>query len=254
MAPRSTTISGVFALVFLAVSARSQSNPEVFGTADEGITVLGWQDFFPLNSDVGYTGSNEFERTTNGNLYAGLNMLPNGALLTQVSYYVRDDDGGENFIGGLCWSFVHSANGQAVGHTCEPPVSTAGQPGETVLVRDYDPPLPILYRQDIDDDGNVDVVNYFLSVGPTYVDVDAGLRMVRLRWKRRVSPAPGAATFNDVPPNHPFFRYVEALAAAGISGGCGGNNYCPDTSLTRGQMAVFLAKALGLHWPWDATP
>jgi hypothetical protein len=22
--------------------------------------------------------------------------------------------------------------------------------------------------------------------------------------------------------------------------------------ITRGEMAVFLAKALGLHWPWDA--
>ena len=27
---------------------------------------------------------------------------------------------------------------------------------------------------------------------------------------------------------------------------------CPDAPLTRGQMAVFLAKALGLQWPWNA--
>jgi hypothetical protein len=25
--------------------------------------------------------------------------------------------------------------------------------------------------------------------------------------------------------------------------------YCPDAPLTRGKMAVFLAKALGLDWP-----
>jgi hypothetical protein len=25
--------------------------------------------------------------------------------------------------------------------------------------------------------------------------------------------------------------------------------YCPDQPVTRGQMAVFLAKALGLHFP-----
>jgi len=42
---------------------------------------------------------------------------------------------------------------------------------------------------------------------------------------------------------------AEALYAAGITGGCGNFNYCPDAPLTRGQMAVFLAKALGLHWP-----
>ena len=72
---------------------------------------------------------------------------------------------------------------------------------------------------------------------------------VEVWWKRSVSPAPAVATFNDVPTNHPFFQFIEALAAAGITGGCGNGNYCPDNNLTRGQMAVFLAKALGLHWP-----
>ena len=31
--------------------------------------------------------------------------------------------------------------------------------------------------------------------------------------------------------------------------GCGSGNFCPDSPLTRRQMAVFLSKALGLHWP-----
>ena len=31
--------------------------------------------------------------------------------------------------------------------------------------------------------------------------------------------------------------------------GCGSGNYCPDANLTRGQMAVFLSKAMGLHFP-----
>ena len=63
-----------------------------------------------------------------------------------------------------------------------------------------------------------------------------------------VSPAPGSATFNDVPTNHPFFQFIEALKASGITGGCQASPplYCPDNSVTRGQMAVFLAKALGL--------
>jgi len=67
-------------------------------------------------------------------------------------------------------------------------------------------------------------------------------------YQLEVSPAPGTATFNDVPTGHPFFQYIEALAASGITGGCGSGNYCPDAPLTRGQMAVFLAKALGLYW------
>ena len=55
--------------------------------------------------------------------------------------------------------------------------------------------------------------------------------------------------FNDMPVGHPLRDFVEALAGSGITGGCGGGNYCPDAPLTRGQMAVFLAVALGLHWP-----
>ena len=72
---------------------------------------------------------------------------------------------------------------------------------------------------------------------------------VEIWWRRVVSPAPGSPTFNDVPIDHAFFQYIEALADSGITGGCGNGNYCPDNPLTRGQMAVFLAKALGLHWP-----
>ena len=71
---------------------------------------------------------------------------------------------------------------------------------------------------------------------------------MRILWHRQVSPAPALATFNDVPTSHPFFQYIEALAASGITGGCGGGNYCPDNPLTRGQMAVFMSKALGLTW------
>ena len=72
---------------------------------------------------------------------------------------------------------------------------------------------------------------------------------VLIRYHLTVSPSPAVATFGDVPTNHPFFQYVEALAASGITAGCGNGNFCPDAPLTRGQMAVFLSKALGLHWP-----
>jgi hypothetical protein len=73
---------------------------------------------------------------------------------------------------------------------------------------------------------------------------------VRFVYVLQVSAAPAAATFpNDVPTSHPFFRFVEALAAAGITGGCSAGSFCPNDPVTRGQMAVFLATALGLHFP-----
>ena len=46
--------------------------------------------------------------------------------------------------------------------------------------------------------------------------------------------------FNDVPPSNPFHNFVVKIARAGITGGCGGGNFCPASSVTRAQMAVFL--------------
>ena len=84
-------------------------------------------------------------------------------------------------------------------------------------------------------------------IGP--VDNTVKFNSVTVFYRRAVSPAPALATFNDVPASHPFFQYVEALAASAITAGCGNGNFCPEAPLTRGQMAVFLSKALGLHWP-----
>ena len=47
---------------------------------------------------------------------------------------------------------------------------------------------------------------------------------------------------------HPFFRFIEAFAAAGITGGCGAGSYCPAAPVSRGEMAVFISVALGLSF------
>jgi len=52
------------------------------------------------------------------------------------------------------------------------------------------------------------------------------------------------ATFNDVPPNYWAFSFIETLAASGITAGCGNNNYCPLSPVTRAQMAVFLERGM----------
>jgi S-layer homology domain len=53
--------------------------------------------------------------------------------------------------------------------------------------------------------------------------------------------------FGDVPCPSGFpvtiADWVEELFHEGITGGCGGGNYCPDESVTRAQMAVLLLKA-----------
>jgi streptogramin lyase len=57
-----------------------------------------------------------------------------------------------------------------------------------------------------------------------------------------VPPATGTV-FLDVPASHPFAAWIEALAGFKITGGCGNGNYCPENSVTRAQMAVFLLKS-----------
>jgi hypothetical protein len=62
--------------------------------------------------------------------------------------------------------------------------------------------------------------------------------------KSYTPPPAGTSTgFADVPTNHWAAAWIKQLAAEGITGGCGGGNYCPGAPVTRDQMAVFLLKA-----------
>lgn len=56
-------------------------------------------------------------------------------------------------------------------------------------------------------------------------------------------PPPCTGVFADVAcPGGFAADWIEALAGAGITGGCGGANYCPGNPVTRGQMAIFLTR------------
>jgi hypothetical protein len=51
-------------------------------------------------------------------------------------------------------------------------------------------------------------------------------------------------SFPDVPPGHPFYKFIETLFHKGVTGGCaGGDSYCPGNPVARAQMAVFLLKS-----------
>ncbi|GEM_PF-3850746 len=57
-------------------------------------------------------------------------------------------------------------------------------------------------------------------------------------------PPVGAGTgFADVPTSYWAAPWIKQLAAEGVTGGCGGGNFCPDNPVTRAQMAVFLLKS-----------
>ncbi|MBL8063211.1 MAG: S-layer homology domain-containing protein, partial [Anaerolineales bacterium] len=60
------------------------------------------------------------------------------------------------------------------------------------------------------------------------------------------TPPSASGVFIDVPVGYWADKWIEQLAVEGITGGCGSGNYCPDDSVTRAQMAVFLVKAFNL--------
>lgn len=62
-------------------------------------------------------------------------------------------------------------------------------------------------------------------------------------------PPPAQQQFNDVPPSNPFYAFIDRLATLGITVGCGGGNYCPDDFVTRGQMAAFILRGVGMFNP-----
>ncbi len=53
--------------------------------------------------------------------------------------------------------------------------------------------------------------------------------------------------FTDVGPANAYFKYVQKLREIGATNGCTATTFCPDDSVTRGQMAAFIIRArLGL--------
>lgn len=59
-----------------------------------------------------------------------------------------------------------------------------------------------------------------------------------------VPPTVGASTgFNDVPVDYWAAAWIKQLAVEGITSGCSSGNYCPESEVTRAQMAIFLLKA-----------
>jgi len=163
-------------------------------------------------------------------------VLPSGALVTSIELDGCDETAIDSMYVGILRNKKGPTDGQ------EYPVGgyTGSAPGCASFAFSPTEPLTI-------DNANH---SYAASVEINLVPVAGSLRFkaVRVYYQLQISPAPVSATFGDVPVGAFGFKHVEALAASGITAGCGGGNFCPDREITRVEMAVFLAKALGLHW------
>jgi hypothetical protein len=79
---------------------------------------------------------------------------------------------------------------------------------------------------------------------PEY-SITRGQMAVFLVTSLGITPGTCMGRFADVPTTHPFCGFIEKITDNGITAGCSTTNFCPDESLTRGQMAVFIETALG---------
>ncbi len=214
--------------------------PQVFGTTSTNYLTIGEWKFTPAYSawTYGDTSGNQPMRYIN---VAGLTWLlsqpdlPSGAVLTYLEFDYCNTNGSNNITLG----FYLADNHNNISNTI---TTMDGTPGSGCSTR------------------SVDLSGYGLTIDnlgkryPLYVfyngnaDATTTVAGAIIGYKLKVSPAPGASDFADVPTSDIGFQYIEALYASGITGGCGGGNFCPDNPVTRRQMAIFLAKALGLQW------
>lgn len=230
------------AIVYLAPGAVNEAVPvpQPYGGADPIQVAFAGNQFQGRASTYAYsspTGGGDVSYVSGDNFADAHMHLPSGAVLESARFWVSDSNAGADIGAILIRSCLPTAGPGSPANTVLVIGSSTGATGDQSIV--ITPPATT-----IDNNGCI----YFARAR-----FDAAghiLRKARVQYRLQVSPAPAAATFpNDVPTTHPFFRFVEAMAKSGLTGGCAPGSFCPDNPVTRGQLSVFLSVALGLHFP-----
>ena len=89
-----------------------------------------------------------------------------------------------------------------------------------------------------------------MSLDPEAPVTCAQMAIYLLRFKHGASYAPpalkGSTVFTDVDPTYWSATWIKQLVAEGITASCGSGNYCPESPVTRAQMAIFLVRTFNL--------
>jgi hypothetical protein len=220
--------------------AQEGERPKTWGTTRVSEAPTLASEFLPQDSAVGWAfqesgagGFSRYQTTTNTVKWWAPVRVPSGAAIVGLNLEVCDDTASGQIAFGLRRTrFEDGVDVAPVGGT-----GVSLVPGCEFASVSYDSPVTV-------DNENYDYWVWVQWEG----DFSPNLRFqaMHVPYRLQVSPDPGYATFNDIPIGHPLHQFVEALAYWSITAGCGSGNFCPDAPLTRGQMAVFLAKALGL--------
>ena len=215
------------------------ARPPDWGTGATTYDNIGAAEFLPTNSISTYgTFVSPAGRyaTSSGAYFQATPHLPGGALLTYLEFDYCDSDTFDAMSLTLYDCDYLGICANQIGYV-QSPVSPADCPNYVWV--DLTPANYTvsnnsrrLYLEIVTDSGGIDKSFYGAIVG----------------YKLQVSQPPPTPSFNDVPVTDFGYQYIEALYASGITGGCGGGAFCPDSPVTRRQMAIFIAKALGLSW------
>ncbi len=247
-ASRSTALPAfcLIALLWAApVALRAQ-----FGTV-ELTTVIPTEQFAPNGTSLTFFNEGfTYIQATSGNpaTFFASTGLPPGAKVNQFCLIYRDNDAVANVNMDLAVIEFGNATNGGPSLTALGSVSSTGSPGYDVVCATPTLSTTVRAFADGDGDGKSSFLSYRVSVSMVASD-ELAFGGVAIKWQRQQAPAPAVATFADVPTNFLFFRAIENLAAAGITGGCAPGNYCPNANITRGEAAAFFSKALGLNWP-----
>jgi hypothetical protein len=118
----------------------------------------------------------------------------------------------------------------------------AGTYSITDASADYGTVDPGVSMSCFDATGDCHTVTVFSAMRPS-LHWDATFQETLADTSLRTWPIHVGRSFSDVPSTRSDYRYVETVLHTGITSGCGATTFCPDSSVTRAQMAVFLLRA-----------
>ena len=240
-----SSLVAVAALSAMSVCAQEIARtPNTYGTVRESLYRVGFSEFTPFNSattysDLAFLGTNLLSRyaTSGSGGFVAVPHLPGGAVVTGIELDYCDTSGVWDVVMDVIASSAIGTGTTIVGSVSSN--GTSGGCGSSFA--------------DLTSAGiQIDNATTQLSLQaytPAF-DSTTAISGAIIHYKLQVSPAPGTPTFNDVPTSDFGFQFIEAFNAAGITVGCNVSppQFCPDRNVTRREMAVFFAKALGLEF------
>lgn len=245
-------LSRARALIAVAIgTVTAAATAQSYGSHDQSLRIPAG-DFQAEDYVDGWIGPDGYLYGTAGSdvRVATALILPDGAVITRICFATRDSSVTPLLLYVSLRADKLVPGGEGPSSKPLAVVDSSAHSGYGSSCLSVDPPITIRDRIDVDGDGTQDAAAYRVGVFLTDPGTDASLAFaaVEVTWHREVSPPPPMPTFADVPETDGGWPQIEALAASGMTAGCGGGAFCPDATLTRRQMAVFIAKALGLHW------